>query len=217
MNKENYQKKLEDVLCKPETTGKTLFLHCCCAPCSSYVLEYLGNYFRITVFYYNPNITDEEEYHKRVEEQKRLIRDFNKEHKCKYPVEFKEGTYDPESFLAAVKGHEEDPEGGDRCKICFALRLDEAARLAGQGGYDYFTTSLTISPLKNAEALNTIGAACGIKYDVSFLPSDFKKKNGYKRSIELSKEYDLYRQNYCGCVFSKREAENRVQIGIECG
>ena len=103
MNKENYQKKLEDILCKPETTGKTLFLHCCCAPCSSYVLEYLGNYFRITVFYYNPNITDEEEYHKRVEEQKRLIMDFNKEHKCKYPVEFKEGAYDPESFLAAVK------------------------------------------------------------------------------------------------------------------
>lgn len=209
MNKENYQKKLDNVLCKPETEGKTLFLHCCCAPCSSYVLEYLGNYFRITVFYYNPNITEEEEYDKRVAEQKRLIEAFNKEHKCKYPIDFKEGTYDPEHFLAAVKGHEEDPEGGDRCKICFALRLEEAARLACQGGYDYFTTSLTISPLKNAEALNTIGAACGTKYDVSFLPSDFKKKNGYKRSIELSKEYDLYRQNYCGCVFSRREAENR--------
>lgn len=210
MNKENYQKKLDSILCKPETAGKTLFLHCCCAPCSSYVLEYLGNYFRITVFYYNPNITEEEEYRKRVAEQKRLIEAFNKEHKCKYPIEFQEGTYDPENFLAAVKGHEEDPEGGDRCKICFALRLEEAARLAGQGGYDYFTTSLTISPLKNAEALNTIGAACGTKYDISFLPSDFKKKNGYKRSIELSKEYDLYRQNYCGCVFSRREAENRL-------
>ena len=210
MNKENYQKKLDSVLCEPETAGKTLCLHCCCAPCSSYVLEYLGNYFRITVFYYNPNITEEEEYRKRVTEQKRLIEAFNKEHKCKYPIEFQEGTYDPENFLAAVKGHEEDPEGGDRCKICFALRLEEAARLAGQGGYDYFTTSLTISPLKNAEALNTIGAACGTKYDVSFLPSDFKKKNGYKRSIELSKEYDLYRQNYCGCVFSRREAENRL-------
>ena len=137
MNKENYQKKLDSVLCKSETAGKTLFLHCCCAPCSSYVLEYLGNYFRITVFYYNPNITEEEEYRKRVTEQKRLIEAFNKEHKCKYPIEFQEGTYDPENFLAAVKGHEEDPEGGDRCKICFALRLEEAARLAGQGGYDY--------------------------------------------------------------------------------
>ena len=216
MNKPNYQRLLEQTLTKIEAdtaAGRsvpTLLLHSCCAPCSSYVLKYLWEYFKITVFYYNPNITEEEEYRKRVTEQKRLIEAFNKEHKCKYPIEFQEGTYDPENFLAAVKGHEEDPEGGDRCKICFALRLEEAARLAGQGGYDYFTTSLTISPLKNAEALNTIGAACGTKYDVSFLPSDFKKKNGYKRSIELSKEYDLYRQNYCGCVFSRREAENRL-------
>lgn len=201
--KENYQLKLERILQRPETEGKTLFLHCCCAPCSSYVLEYLGNYFSITVFYYNPNITDEAEYRKRVEEEKRLIQAFNQEKKCKYPIRFEEGEYDKDLFFEAIKGHEKDPEGGGRCGICFEIRLREAALLAARGGYDYFTTSLTISPLKNAERLNSIGEKCAAEYQVAFLPSDFKKKNGYKRSIELSKEYHLYRQNYCGCVYSR--------------
>ena len=205
--KENYQRQLETILDNTTNMGKRLFLHCCCAPCSSYVLEYLSNYFAVTVFFYNPNITESDEYHKRVEEQKRLIDAYNREKKGKYPISFIEGRYEPEVFLQAVKGHEEDPEGGERCGICFALRLREAAILAAKGGFDYFTTSLTISPLKNAERLNEIGRAAE-KAGVAFLPSDFKKKNGYKRSIELSKEYDLYRQNYCGCVFSRNEVED---------
>lgn len=206
--RENYQRQLETILDNTTNMGKRLFLHCCCAPCSSYVLEYLSNYFAVTVFFYNPNITESDEYYKRVEEQKRLIEAFNMAGKGKYPISFVEGAYEPEVFLQAVKGHEEDPEGGERCGICFALRLREAAILAAQGGYDYFTTSLTISPLKNAARLNDIGRAAGEKEGVAFLPSDFKKKNGYKRSIELSKEYDLYRQNYCGCVFSRNEVED---------
>lgn len=203
--KQNYQKQLEQILNQEENRGKRLFLHCCCAPCSSYVLEYLSAYFAVTVFYYNPNITEEQEYHKRVEEQKRLVEAFNREEKCRYPITFLEGDYDPELFLKAVKGHEEDLEGGDRCGICFGIRLREAALLAAKGKYDYFTTTLTISPLKDAERLNLIGEAAGKAAGVACLPSDFKKKNGYQRSIELSKEYNLYRQNYCGCIFSKRE------------
>lgn len=203
--KQNYQLQLEQILKEPENRGKTLFLHCCCAPCSSYVLEYLSQYFTITVFYYNPNITESEEYRKRVAEQKRLVDAFHASGKCQYPVTFEEGRYEPELFLEAVKGHEADPEGGERCSICFSIRLKEAALLAAKGGYDYFTTTLTISPLKDAERLNAIGEAAGKAAGVAFLPSDFKKKNGYKRSIELSKEYDLYRQNYCGCIFSRNE------------
>lgn len=206
--KENYQLKLEKILNEPGNTGKKLFLHCCCAPCSSYVLEYLSSYFAITVFYYNPNITESEEYRKRVAEQKRLVETFNREGKCKFPITFSEGGYDPKVFLEAVKGHEADPEGGERCGICFGIRLREAALLAKKGEYDYFTTTLTISPLKDAECLNRIGEAAGKAAGVPFLPSDFKKKNGYKRSIELSKEYDLYRQNYCGCLFSRNEVEH---------
>lgn len=206
--KVNYQQKLEKILADPSTDGKTLFLHTCCAPCSSYVLEYLAQYFRITVFYYNPNISISEEYDKRVIEQKRLIDAYNQEKKGKYPIAFVEGDYEPERYLAAVKGHEDDPEGGDRCRICFALRLKEACQMAAEGGFDYVTTSLTISPLKNAQALNEIGQRCAADAGVNFLPSDFKKKNGYKRSIELSKEYDLYRQNYCGCVFSQNEVKD---------
>lgn len=203
--KQNYQKQLEQILNQEENRGKRLFLHCCCAPCSSYVLEYLSAYFAVTAFYYNPNITDTEEYHKRVKEQKRLVDVFNSEGKCRYPITFLEGAYDTELFLKAVKGHEEDPEGGERCGICFGIRLREAALLAAEGKYDYFTTTLTISPLKDAEQLNLIGEAAGKAAGVTYLPSDFKKKNGYQRSIQLSKEYDLYRQNYCGCIFSKRE------------
>ncbi len=203
--KQNYQLQLEQILNVPENKGKRLFLHCCCAPCSSYVLEYLSQSFAITVFYYNPNITESEEYRKRVAEQKRLVEAFNASGKCQYLIAFEEGKYEPELFLEAVKGHETDPEGGERCSICFGIRLKEAALLAAKGGYDYFTTTLTISPLKDAERLNAIGRAVGKAAGVMFLPSDFKKKNGYKRSIELSKEYDLYRQNYCGCIFSQNE------------
>ena len=185
----------------------TLFLHSCCAPCSSYVLEYLSQYFSITVFYYNPNISPKEEYEARTEEVQRLIRELPAVH----PIRFVEGKYDPECYYEAVRGHEKDPEGGERCGICFEMRLREAAKLAAEGGYDWFTTTLTISPLKNAGRLNTIGQAMGEEYHVAFLPSDFKKKEGYKRSIELSAQYHLYRQNYCGCVFSKREREEQMQ------
>lgn len=205
--KRNYQRELEKILEQIKEEGKvpTLFLHSCCAPCSSYVLEYLSKYFAITVFYYNPNISPREEYAARTEEVARLIREMPAEH----PIRFVEGNYDPEEFYRAVKGHEEDREGGERCTRCFELRLSEAARLAAEGGFDWFTTTLTISPLKDAARLNAIGEAMGSRYGVSFLNSDFKKKNGYKRSIELSAQYGLYRQNYCGCVFSRREAMER--------
>lgn len=177
----------------------TLLLHSCCAPCSSYVLEYLSRYFHIVDFYYNPNIAPESEYRKRTEELKRLITQMSLVH----PVRFVEGTYEPEVFYEAVAGHEADPEGGARCMICYELRLREAAALAARIGADYFTTTLSISPLKNAEKLCEIGERLAKEYQVHYLPSDFKKKEGYKRSIELSKEYGLYRQNYCGCVFSR--------------
>lgn len=202
MNRRNYQKELEQIIhiCQKEEKTPRLLLHSCCAPCSSYVLEYLSNYFSITVFYYNPNIYPPEEITKRAQEQKRLIAAIP----ALYPITYKEGTYDPERFYQITKGHEQDPEGGERCFLCYRLRLEEAAREAKNGGYDYFTTTLSISPLKNAEKLNEIGEELGGVYGVSYLNSDFKKKNGYKRSIELSGEYGLYRQNYCGCVFSLR-------------
>ncbi len=205
-NQINYQKKLDAFLEKLASQNlekpKHLFLHSCCAPCSSYVLEYLSQYMEITVFYYNPNISPEKEYQARVEEQKRLIA----KQPHRYPVHFQAGKYIPQDFYQAVKGHETDREGGERCFICYELRLREAAKLAKEGGYDYFTTTLSISPLKNAAKLNEIGEKLSQEYDIPYLYSDFKKKNGYKRSIELSAEYKLYRQNYCGCVFSKREA-----------
>ncbi|MDO4677370.1 MAG: epoxyqueuosine reductase QueH [Eubacteriales bacterium] len=203
----NYQKELEKIIEENRKLNKVprLFLHSCCAPCSSYVLEYLSNYFSITVFYYNPNISPKEEYEHRVEEIRRLIEEMEFVH----PVEFVEGRYEPKEFFDMAKGLEDAPEGGERCFRCYRLRMEEAARLAKEGGYDYFTTTLTISPLKNAGKLNEIGEELGEIYEVSHLPSDFKKKNGYKRSIELSHEHGLYRQNYCGCVFSKREAMER--------
>ena len=206
--KRNYQKELEAVLKKlPKEEEKvpTLLLHSCCAPCSSYCLEYLSDYFEITIFYFNPNIYPEEEYRKRVEEQKRLA----KELPARHPIHVIEGTYEPKQFYEAVKGLEKIPEGGERCFACFALRLKEAARLAAERGFDFFTTTLTISPLKNAAKINEIGEELAGIYHVPHLPSDFKKKNGYKRSIELSHEHDLYRQNYCGCVFSRKEAVER--------
>lgn len=202
--KENYALLLEELLAKPETRGKTLVLHSCCAPCSSYVLEYLRNYFRITVFYYNPNISQTEEYQKRLAEQKRLIDIFNE---APFPIQIVEGEHDSQCFFQAVKGLEDCKEGGERCFACFELRLKRTAQLAAMLKADYFTTTLTISPLKNAEKINEIGQRIAREQKVLFLPSDFKKRDGYKRSLELSREYSLYRQDYCGCVFSKRERE----------
>lgn len=207
MNKRNYQKELEKILKENENNGRVprLLLHSCCAPCSSYCLEYLSQYFEITVFYYNPNIFPAEEYHKRAEEQRRLIAAMPAEH----PITLVVGTYEPERFYEAARGMERLPEGGERCFRCYRLRLEETARMAAEGGFDYFTTTLTISPLKNAEKLNEIGEELGQIYKVSHLPSDFKKKNGYKRSVELSAEYNLYRQDFCGCIYSKEESEKR--------
>ena len=208
----NYSKELEQILENEQNRGKRLFLHSCCAPCSSYVLEYLRKFFAITVFYYNPNITEQEEYFKRVEEQKRLIREFNRQLEDvnlteAYPIEVIEGDYQRELFFDSVKGLENCKEGGERCFVCYELRLRETAKRAKELQADYFTTTLTISPLKNAAKLNEIGERLAQEYSVPFLPSDFKKKNGYHRSIELSKEYDLYRQDYCGCIYSKLERE----------
>ena len=202
LNRRNYQKELEVIIKQNESRSRVprLFLHSCCAPCSSYVLEYLSKYFEITVFYYNPNISPKEEYEKRVQEQRRLIEQLPAIH----PIHMETGPYEPERFYDGTMGLEQEPEGGVRCERCFRLRLEETAKRAAKGGFDYFTTTLTISPLKNADCLNQIGEILGTLYPVKYLPSDFKKKNGYKRSVELSEEYGLYRQDYCGCVFSKR-------------
>ena len=212
MNRINYQKQLEEVLkrMKEEGKRKRLLLHACCAPCSSYCLEYLREAFALTVFFYNPNLTEQEEYRRRVEEEKRLIALMNGQEGSSQ-IEILEGRYEPERFLEAAKGLETCKEGGERCVRCFALRLGETARVAAEGGFDFFTTSLTISPLKNSALLNQIGAQEGERYGVRFLPSDFKKNNGYLRSTQLSRLYDLYRQNYCGCIYSKVEASDRRQ------
>ncbi|MGN0298432.1 MAG: epoxyqueuosine reductase QueH [Lachnospiraceae bacterium] len=204
VQKINYQKCLEKTIEQEQKAQRvpTLFLHSCCAPCSSYVLEYLSQYFRITVFYYNPNITEKEEYKKRVEEINRLVHEMQ----GVYPIQLIEGNYEPERFFQMAKGLENEPEGGERCFGCYRLRLEESAKWAKEKKFDYFTTTLSISPMKNAEKLNEIGAELAEKYQISWLFSDFKKKNGYKRSVELSQEYHLYRQNYCGCGFSKAQA-----------
>lgn len=205
----NYQKKLDELterLLKDNRVPK-LLLHSCCAPCSSYCIEYLSNYFHITVFYYNPNIFPEEEYNRRVEEQKKLILSMN----AKHPVKFMEGTYEPQKFYHMAKGLEDLPEGKERCFGCYQLRLKEAAIIAKEGNFDYFTTTLSISPMKNVNKLNEIGEELSGIYQVAYLNSDFKKKNGYKRSIELSKEYHLYRQDYCGCVYSRRERNQNYE------
>lgn len=199
MQRINYQKKLDAML---KTLGETpkLLLHACCAPCSSYCLEYLSRYFEITVLYYNPNISPEEEFKKRAEEEKRLI----SEMPVKNPVTLVVDDYEPDEFFSAVKGLENAPEGGERCFVCYRLRLERAARYAAEHGFDYFCSTLSISPLKNAQKLNEIGTELSEIYKVPSLPNDFKKKGGYLRSIELSREHGLYRQNYCGCVFSKK-------------
>ena len=196
----NYQKELEKLI---EGLGKeqkvpSLLLHSCCAPCSCYVLEYLSNYFEITTFYYNPNIYPESEYTKRILEQQTLIAKMRTQH----PITFMAGAYDKDRFYEMARGMEHLKEGGERCFRCYELRLREAAEVAKKCGFDYFATTLSISPLKNAVRLNEIGLRLSKEFGVAYLPSDFKKKNGYKRSIELSKKYGLYRQDYCGCEFS---------------
>ena len=208
--KVNYQKELDKLILelKKEEKVPRLLLHSCCAPCSSYVLEYLSQYFEVTVFYYNPNIYPESEYTKRVLEQQKLI----SEMRFKHPVTFIAGNYDSEKFYNMARGLENVKEGGERCFKCYELRLREAAKIAKNGEYDFFTTTLSISPLKNAQKLNEIGMLLAEEYGIEYLLSDFKKKNGYKRSVELSEQYGLYRQDYCGCVFSmkeRKEAENK--------
>ena len=207
-NKINYQRELEKEIKKWSEleSSPTILLHSCCAPCSSYCLEYLSKYARITAYYCNPNITDENEYRHRVTELKRLVEEmFSGADKTKiYKPDVIEGEYDPNSFYNIAKGLEAEPECGRRCIKCYELRLRKTAEEAFRGGYDYFTTTLTISPLKDAQILNRLGIKLGEEYGVKYLPSDFKKNGGYQRSIELSKEYNLYRQNFCGCEYSRQ-------------
>lgn len=209
MNKRNYQKELDKLIEKNQRESRvpTLLLHSCCAPCSSYCIEYLSQYFKITVYYYNPNISEQNEYQKRVEEQKKLINAMP----VKNRVNFLEGEYKPEDFFAMSKGMEDCPEGGERCFKCYEMRLFSTAQKCKEQGFDYFTTTLSISPLKNADKLNEIGERLAGGLGLNYLVSDFKKKEGYKRSIELSKEYDLYRQNFCGCAYSKAEMIKRME------
>ena len=207
-NQRNYQKEMEKIIEKLQGERMRLLLHSCCAPCSSAVLEKLQEVFEVTVFFYNPNISEDTEYQKRVVEQKRLIEAFNKKNPD-FPIGMIDGDYNPQEFYQIAKGYENCPEGGERCFRCFRLRLEATAQIAGKESFDFFTTTLTISPLKNAAKLNEIGEEMAQKYECIWLPSDFKKKEGYKRSIELSKEYDLYRQDFCGCAFSKAESLKR--------
>lgn len=207
----NYQKALDEIIQKLDQRKPALLLHSCCAPCSTYVLEYLSQYFQITVYYYNPNIFPKEEYEKRIAEQAMLINKMGKSHE----IAFISKPYTPEDFYQAIKGVENIKEGGERCFRCYHVRLEDAAKVASEGGFDYFTTTLSISPMKNAEKLNEIGEELATCYGVRYLPSDFKKRNGYLRSVELSKEYGLYRQDYCGCVYSKMEREQSQNNRIE--
>ena len=203
MNKINYQIELDKIIKNIKDEKPRLLLHACCAPCSSYVLEYLAEFFDITVYYYNPNISPEGEFEKRFSEIKRLI----KEMPLNGEVKLVKGVYRYEDFLDIAEGMEHIPEGGERCFKCYRLRLEKTAQLAKDEGYDYFCTTLSISPLKNSQKLNEICYELEEKYGVKWLPADFKKKEGYKRSIELSREYKLYRQNFCGCVYSHSKEE----------
>ncbi len=205
-NKINYQKKLDQLLESIEGTPK-LLLHSCCGPCSSYILEYLTEYFEIFLLYYNPNIYPEKEYWRRLEEQKDVIEKIEKAN----PIHMIEGEFEPKDFYDSVKGLEDSGEGSERCFSCYRFRLEEAAKKGKEKGCDYFTTTLSISPYKNASKLNEIGQVMEEKYNIKYLYSDFKKKGGYQRSLELSRDYDLYRQDYCGCVFSKKERDERIE------
>lgn len=204
MNKINYQKQLDNTISNLGEHVPTLLLHSCCAPCSSYTLEYLSQYFDITVYYFNPNISPKAEFDKRLAEQERLIAALP----VKHEVKLIKGDYDYDDFLNIAKGYEDCREGGERCRRCYRMRLESTARLAREKGFEYFCTTLSISPLKDSQIINRIGLETAEKYGVEWLPSDFKKREGYKRSIELSRQYDLYRQNFCGCVFSKGAVVN---------
>lgn len=202
--KRNYSKELENIIRVSSGNNPKLLIHSCCAPCSSYVLEYLSQHFDITLLYYNPNISPKSEFEYRVSELKRLVSEMplDKEINIEIP------EYNDREFYDEVKGMEDIPEGGERCFKCYEIRLRKAIEYAKENGFEYFTTTLSISPYKNAEKLNEIGERLAEEYGgVKWLPSDFKKKNGYKRSIELSRKYNLYRQDYCGCVYSKAERE----------
>ena len=204
--KRQYQKELDQILENlPENLPPRLLLHACCAPCSSYVLSYLAEYFSITILFYNPNITEQSEYEKRKAELLRLISELD----VKNPISVLEAPWDPDRFFTLSRGLEDCPEGGERCFACYRLRLEKTAQLARENGFDWFTTTLSISPLKNAVKINEIGEELAVQYGVRHLPSDFKKKGGYQQSIVLSKQHHLYRQNYCGCIFSQREAERK--------
>lgn len=207
----NYDKLMEEQMTSTKE-GSTLLLHACCAPCSSACLERLSNFFKITIIYYNPNITEEKEYLKRLEELKNFIQKI----KVKYPINIIDTRYDPKEFFEISKGLEKEKERGKRCYKCYELRLEETAKVAKENNFDFFATTLTLSPYKKTDWLNEIGENLSNKYQTSYLYSDFKKKNGYKRSIELSKEYNLYRQDYCGCIYSKleREEEKNKQIRL---
>ena len=196
----NYDNVFKNIINSLDDTKKVL-LHSCCAPCSSQVLSRLSDYFNVTVLYYNPNIEPFNEYEKRKEEQKRFIKTF----KGKNKIDFLDCDYDNEKYNKLVKGYEMCPEKGERCTICFNLRIEKTAKVAKENNYDYFCTTLSVSPYKNAELINKIGEDMEKKYGVKWLHSDFKKENGYKHSIELSHKYGLYRQDYCGCVYSKRD------------
>lgn len=199
----NYSIELEKIIKSNGSKKPSLLLHACCAPCSSYVLEYLASHFNITLFFYNPNIYPEDEYKKRLDELKRLVREM------KLNIKVLEEHYVPDEFFEISKGLENIPEGGERCRKCYRLRLQKTAEAAKADRYDFFCTTLSISPHKNAEWINEIGNELSKDYGTAFLPNDFKKKNGYKRSIELSKKYNLYRQNFCGCIFSKASADKK--------
>jgi Uncharacterized protein conserved in bacteria len=210
MNGRNFQKELDERIIKLENTETIprLLMHSCCGPCSSYCLEYLSNYFKITVFYYNPNIYPEEEYYVRVKEQQKLISLLPQ----KYKISFQEGHYITKEFYDVVKGLENTGEGKERCFKCYELRLREAMKAAEIGQFDFFTTTLSVSPMKNAKKLTEIGEKIASDSKSKYLPTDFKKKGGYQRSVELSKQYGMYRQDYCGCIFSMKEKEKRDNI-----
>ncbi len=199
-NKRNFQRELDKIISEHQKNNEkpTLLLHSCCGPCSSYVLEYLNQYFKIKLFFFNPNIQPEEEYQKRLTEQKKLLEKMNFS-----DVELIEGEYDSDSFFKAVKGLENELEGGKRCEVCIKMRLKKAAEMAALYNADYFASTLTVSPHKNAIYINSTGEAIAKELDMPYLVSDFKKKNGYKRSVELCRIFEIYRQNYCGCIFSQ--------------
>lgn len=204
--KQNYQLMLDKKIEELSEAGArpSLLLHACCAPCSSYVLEYLSQYFSITLFFFNPNISSSAEYDTRYRELVRLVSEMG------LGIEVVNGDYEPDRFFGIARGLEHLPEGGERCRKCYALRLEDTARVAAAGGFDYFTTTLSISPHKNAEWLNDIGKEMASKYGCEYLYSDFKKRGGYLRSCQLSEQYGLYRQDFCGCVYSKAQRDKRV-------